>query len=393
MTTISPVAPTISATGISAPGFSAILAYLTSKAQSIFGEDLYLGNDSQDGQMLGVIAQGFADMGAAMVSTYNSFSPATAQGNGLSSVVRINGLTRLVPSYSTAVVTVTGTANTPITNGQAKDGNGNIWALPASVTIPSAGTIDVTATCLTPGAIEAADGTIDIINTPVYGWQGVTNAAAAVAGQPVETDAALRIRQGQSVALPSQTIFEGIVGAIESVSGVTRVAPYENNTASTDGNGIPANTLCFVVEGGSEAAIQAAIASRIPPGIGSYGSASAVITDAVGSTRTIAYDPATPANIDVVLTMHALNGWSTNTQPIIAAAVAAYLSALPGGQNVGYTEVFVPAYLIGTQYAGTFKITAMTLAKNGGSAASADVTISFNEMPVGSIGNISFVMV
>ena len=76
-------------------------------------------------QFLGIVAAAINDSNAAAVAVYNSFSPATAQGNGLSSVVKINGITRLVASNSTVDLTVVGIAGTTITNGQASDSSGS----------------------------------------------------------------------------------------------------------------------------------------------------------------------------------------------------------------------------------------------------------------------------
>src|ERR1700749_1957290 len=202
----SPVAATVSATGISAPNFAAVYAYLVAQFQSIYGADAYLGNDSADGQWIGVIAQAISDCNSAAIAVYNSFSPTTAQGNGLSSNVKLNGLTRITGSFSTVPVTCIGVAGTVINNGQAQDGNGHFWGLPGTVTIPNSGTITVSATCTTIGAITAGANTITSIATPILGWQTVNNASAATAGNGVETDAQLRIRQANSVALPSQNV-------------------------------------------------------------------------------------------------------------------------------------------------------------------------------------------
>lgn len=386
-------APVISATGITAPNFATNLANLKSDYLAIFGADTYLGNDSQDGQFLGVIAQAITDLGAAAVAVYNSFSPATAQGAGLSSGVKLNGLGRLIPSFSTALLTLTGQANITINNGQAKDTNNNLWNLPASVTIPQSGTINVLATCAIQGAITAANGTITGINTPVFGWQTVTNSGTATPGSAVESDAALRVRQTASVALPSQTIFEGIVAGIENLIGVTRARGYENNTNTTDSNGIPSKNLAFVVEGGAQADIINAIFKKIAPGIPTVGGISQTVTDANGSTRVINYAAPTNATISVVVTLHGLAGWSLTTEAVIQAALVAYINSLPIGTNVSYTSMFLPAYLAGSAYAGTFNITALTLKKNAGSAAAADVTLAYNEAPVTALGNITFVIV
>ncbi len=73
-----------------------------------------------------------------MIAAYNSFSPGFAQGAGLSSIVKINGIARKVPSNSQCVVTIVGQAGAQITNGIIGDNLnlGTQWALPALVTIP-----------------------------------------------------------------------------------------------------------------------------------------------------------------------------------------------------------------------------------------------------------------
>ena len=379
---VSPVAPTIGPNGISAPDFATILAYLKTQYQAIFGADVYLGNDSQDGQLLAIFARSLADANAAAVAVYNAFSPLTAQGNGLSSVVKINGLKNALPSASTCDVTLVGVASTVITNGQVTDTNGNDWALPATVTIPTGGTITVTATCLTGGAITASAGTLTKIKTPSFGWQTVTNANAAVPGEAVETDAQLRVRQSQSVALPSQTIFEGVMAAVASVNGVTRSRGYENATNSTDANGIAARSSAIFAEGGAELSIAQVIAQKMSPGAPLVGALAYTIIDSNGSSRDVRFDRPTNATISVALTVKALAGWSTDAEDLIAQAVADFINTLQIGENVRYFDVSVPAKLPGNPYAVTFSLSAMTLKKNSGSAAATDVTLAYNEAPV-----------
>ena len=276
----SPTAPVISPTGITAPTYAAVYQYLVTQYQSIFGADAYLGNDSQDGQLLAVFAQAISDANNATVAVYNAFSPTTAQGAGLSSVVAINGLTRLVPTSSTVNITLTGSGGTVITNGIVGDANGYSWALPVTTTIGTGGTVTVSASCTTVGAIYITASTAITIQTPAFGWSSAAIATpfTFVLGSSVETDAALRVRQAGSVALPSQTVFQGIVAAIENLSGTTRVLGVENNTGAPLGSptvypyGIPGNTLCFVVEStASQANIFNAIFEKITPGIPTYG--------------------------------------------------------------------------------------------------------------------------
>lgn len=375
----SPTAPTIDASGISAPQFADILAYLQAQYRAIFGADVYLGNDSQDGQFLGIIAQAIADSNAAAVACYNAFSPTTAQGNGLSSNVKINGISRLVPTASTVDVTIVGVAGTVISNGVITDANKNDWNLPASVTIPAGGSTLVTATAAQKGAIAAGAGTITKIKTPTFGWQSVTNTGAAVAGSPVESDAELRVRQALSVATPSQTIFEGIVGSVANLAGVTRIKGYENDSDSTDANGIPAHMIAIIAEGGDAAAIAATIAEKKTPGTGTAGSISSTIIDSVGSTHVIRFSRPTAVAIKVNLTISGLAGYSAAILPTIKQAIADYINALDIGESVYYFDMLVPAKLENAGYGQTYKVTAMTIAKNAGAYGTSDIAIAFNE--------------
>jgi hypothetical protein len=77
----------------------------------------------------------------------------------------------------------------------------------------------------------------------------VTNAVNASPVAPVELDPQLRQRQATSTAIPSQTVAAGIFGAIQNLTDVTAVSPEENDTDTTDANGVRANALAFVVQG------------------------------------------------------------------------------------------------------------------------------------------------
>lgn len=385
----SPTAPTIDASGISAPQFADILAWLQEQYRAIYGADVYLGNDSQDGQFLGLIAAAINDSNAAAVACYNAFSPLTAQGNGLSTVVKINGITRLVPTASQVDVTIVGQAGTVITGGLVADADDVQWALPASVTIPLSGSILVTATCTELGAISAAPGTITQIKTPTFGWQSVSNPTAAVEGQPVETDAALRVRQSLSVAVPSLTIFEGIVGSVANLAGVTRIRGYENDGDTPDANGIPAHSIALIVEGGEATAIAETIAEKKTPGTGTAGDIVSTVIDSVGSSHIIRFSRPTLAKVEVALTITALPGWSSAIEPTIKQAIAGYINGLAIGEDVEYFALFVPANLGNQGFASTYKVSAMQIARLPGALGTADIAIDFDEVAACDISDIS----
>src|SRR5271170_2946754 len=96
--TTSPTAAYVDATGVHAPAFVDIQNYLIASYQAIYGADIVVDNSTQDGQLIGILALAIADTNAACIAVYNSFSPSTAQGVGLSSMVKINGMQRELPS-------------------------------------------------------------------------------------------------------------------------------------------------------------------------------------------------------------------------------------------------------------------------------------------------------
>jgi uncharacterized phage protein gp47/JayE len=341
------LACTIDSTGISAPSYADILASLQASFQSIYGSDIYIEPDSQDGQWLAVLAQMINDGNQADVTVYNGYSPSYAQGVALSSQVKINGLRRDSSSNSTAVVTLVGQAGTPINNGVVQDDNKNLWNLPESVNIPLSGTIDVTATAQQPGAITAIAGAINTINTPTRGWQSVTNANAATPGDPVETDAALRKRQSTSTSLAALTPLQAIKAAVGNVAGVGRYEVYENPTGATDSNGIPAHSIAAVAEGGDVTTIAETIEEKKSPGTGTYGTTSVGVTDPAGVPITINFFEMTEVPIVVQVTVVPLTGYVSTTKTLISEAVVAYLSGFAIGQDSYLGKLFGPANLSG----------------------------------------------
>jgi uncharacterized phage protein gp47/JayE len=381
---------TINTTGIHVPAFQDILTYFTAGYQAIYGADVYLGNDSQDGELISLLATSYNDANTMALAAYNSFSPVTAQGIGLSSVVKINGITRLVPTNSTADITVIGVAGTILQNAVVSDGTYR-WDLPFT-TIPGGGSIVITATCETIGAITGPAGTITQIVTPTAGWQSATNLGDATLGQPVETDTALTKRQTVSTMLPSVTVLDGIVGAVAKITGVLQVQPYENDAAFTDSNGLPSHTIALVVDGGDAVAIANTIAMKKTPGSGTYGTTSEIVIDQNGVQHTVGFFRPTAVTITVVINIHNLTGYTSVIGANLAMSVVNYINSLAIGQSVMIGRVYVPANLMGP-YAvlssvtdpTTFELLSITLSRvetttlSGAISNTTDTTINVTD--------------
>lgn len=382
------LACTITPAGITAPSYNDILNSLIASYQSIYGSDVLLTADTQDLQLLAVFAQAIYDGNQIDITVYNGFSPAYAQGAALSSIVKINGIQREVASNSTNAVLVGGQVGATITSGVVQDANGNLWDLPASVTIPSAGVISVTATAEQAGAITVLPGNGTIFN-PQSGWQTSAFVGSTAVGAPVESDAALRQRQSISTNLPSQTPLEAILSAVANVVGVSRYAIYENDTNATDINGVPSHSVAVVVQGGDATTIAQTIEQKKSPGTGTYGTTTVVVEDQAGVPVPISFFELTDTEVYVAATVKPLNGWVASTTDAIVAALVAFLNGLAIGEEVYYNWVLAAAGLINNVLGQTFVITGLQIGLNTGNLGTANIPIAFNAAAVCSAENVN----
>ena len=522
-------APYIDASGFHIPSYADILSDMVAQVKAIYGDDIYLGNDSADYQYLSIVALKIYDTLLAAQLAYNNRSPVTAIGSALDTLIKLNGMARQLPSYSSCVVVLTGECGAIINSGIAQDVNGNKWDLPASVTIGygtpigsniiingdmeldsnwvgapdytpatnarsatqahggtysreliadnaydgiqsdpitviagawyiltlwvypvdwtdividfrkgddsgwtgidaiegliknswnqiiiyhspaisgslarvgifdrnhgtgttyfddfslfllALGTISVTAICETQGPVTALAGNINGIATPTAGWTSITNAVAAIPGQPVEADSGLRSRQAISTELPSQTVLAGTIAGIASLAGVTRFKVYENPT--NDAGDLPAHSIGAIVEGDTDANIAQIIYNN--RGLGCYtdGTTTVPLADPIyGVTTEIRFSRPTPAPISVSLTIYPLTGYTTATTAAIKAAIVAYLNALKIGETITISALYgVALAVMPSLIVPMFSITALT-AGLVGYESTTDIPVAFNEV-------------
>jgi uncharacterized phage protein gp47/JayE len=295
-------------------------------------------------------------------------------------------------TFSTVSLTIGGAVGTVIYNGSAIDTSGNVWLLPASVTVPGSGTISVTATAKNAGNVRASAGTVTGINTPTLGWNSVTNPASASVGANIESDAAVRRRQALSTQQPTIGPLGAVYAAVWAVSGVTAVKIYENTGNAADGLGIPAHSFAVVVTGGDDNLIAAAIASTRGAGVGTYGTTAIAYLNSVGLTETINFSRPILVTIQVRVTLRALPGYTTVVGASIQSKVAAGITALAPGDTVYYGRQWGTAVSAGSVTAETFDVDDIKLRRSGGAYDILDLTMAYNEEPDSSSGSITLVV-
>lgn len=383
-------APYIDRTGIHIPSYIDIRDDLIEQCKSIFGQDIYLKEDSQDYQWIATVAEKIYDSFQLAQAVYNNRSPVGAMGVGLDSIVKINGIKRKSATYSKCEVTISGLKDTKIQKGIVLD-KGNIqWKLPNEVIIPEEGQIDVIATCSIPGPIVANVGDLINIFNPTYGWNGVYNSINAELGSYVEDDSKLRHRQSKSTAQASLTLLEGTSGAVAQLKGVTRSKVYENDTDLVNEKGLPPHSITVVVEGGIDVDIANAI--FIHRGIGCFTNGDVVIniTDTKLQVTPIRFFRPLYVDISVEVNIKQLNGYTSETTENIKKNLQTYLNSLEIGASLSISSLWgVALQAMPNLMNPMFSVLSITASKLGTVQGTEDIELNFKEVCRGNINNIT----
>ena len=381
-------APYIDTTGIHVPTYEDIRDDLIASMKQIFGQDIYLADDSQDYQQISIFAKKIFDTNSLAVLVYNNRTANTAIGTGLDNLCALVGIKRKPATYSMCQLTINGEPGTVINNGQASDGT-NLWDLPETVTIPDNGIITVEATSHEKGYVAALPNTINIVVTPVYGWLGVTNTYQANPGNDAETDASLRARYAISTQAPSDSIFESLLASLKQVAGVTKVKGYENDTGAADSNGLPAHSVTFVVEGGDNTDIATEIYYKKTPGCYTNGTTAVNLTSPTGNITVIRFYRPTYKTVYVKVFVKKLTGYNDNYATDIKNAIVDYISGLDLAETV-YRSILwsVAIGQMGSITSPEYSVTDIQTSTDGSSYSQADVSMLFNESAFTEAANV-----
>ena len=291
----------INSNGLQVSSNTELVSQLTSDFQEIYGSDINIDQNSPDGQMINIFAQGGTDIRELLVQLYNSFDPDNCSGRLLDERCAINNIFRKAGTFTTVVITlvtdrsvtlqgVDSNYNDPSATGYTiQDNAGNQFVLVNTQTFAT-GTHTALFRAKEIGAVETSIGTITTPVTIVLGVVSVNNPVAATTGENEETDAELKIRRRQSVSGSSQGYLAGILANVLQLDGVTDAAIYQNFTDVTDANNIPPHCIWLVVEGGSAADIAEVLYKKNPAGTNMKGSITYGITTVSRQTFTAKWD-------------------------------------------------------------------------------------------------------
>lgn len=326
--------------GITIATQAELITYYSTLLRGIYGNDINLAQDSPDGQWMMAIIQASIDLENFIVQVNNQFDPDLAIGNILDQRVAINGIQRQAGTHTitnvtlvtTAAVTLLGIDQTVNPPYLVADNEGNQWELLVSVALPGAGTYVLSFQAVIPGAVLSVPNTIQTPVSVVLGVSTVNNPTTySSLGLNEESDADLKIRRQKSVSLSSQGYLSGLLAALENITGIVSAFVYENNTGSTDGDGIPSHSIWVIVSGAvAPGAVANAIYTKRNAGCGMKGSQTFNITQADGTNFVVRWDIVTAQNLFIKFTATSLDGVNP---PNIAAIRSGLVTLLAPGVN------------------------------------------------------------
>lgn len=400
------------------------MAELTSTGYSVksqndwFDEEkqLYLDIDSNwnldpstpDGLKIAHDAEIFSALDEVLQQAYNSKDPNKASGYDLDVICALTGTVRSEGTASTVTgFVLKGVAGTQVPAGTRFESSvtGYRFTLDQTWTLDSSGTATVDITCTTVGEIEADANTITTIVDTVAGLVSVNNPTPATPGTAAESDGSLRVKRATAVGRPGNNQIDSMLGELYAVDGTRRVKVYENDTNTTDSNGLPPHSIAPIIDGGTDADVAMAIYTKKNPGVALYQAGTPVSVDVTSPTypdnvKTIKFSR--PKYVDMVIAVTIKNDGSlpSNTQDLIRDAFIEFASGglVPAefgfkvdgfdiGETVPYSTLYTPINKVIGQYGNSY---VQTLTVNGGTT---NVAIAFNELSRWTSSNITVTLV
>jgi len=259
--------------------------------------------------------------------------------------------------------------------------------LDANLTITKLGSPAVF-TAIELGASVLPVGALTAIDSPILGWDSVSNLVAGTTGRDVESDADLRTRHSTSIrATGSATVKAIRARLLSDVPEITAVQIYENRT-SVVVDSMPSHSFETVVSGGATQDILDKLWELKPAGIETYGTTSGQSIDDNGDAQTIKFSRPVTQYAWVRVSVDSLY----SEEPLISSVQSSIIDAvLTYGASLGVGTDIIPQRFFGPIYASTTGLGQITV-EAAITALPTDVpTYSTNNISIGRAGISEFV--
>ncbi len=358
-----------------------ILAEIEDSERTNISPTINTSSASVIGQVNGILASKLAELWELAEDVYHSQYPDSAAGEALDGVSAITGTVRQGATKSTATLTLGLDATTTVPAGSVASVAGNPEArfvTLADVTSVGAGNYPAEAEAEEAGPVVANAGTITVIETPVAGWNSVTNAEDAIEGQDEDTDSALRIRREEELQAAGTSPVDALRADLLRVEDVTSVTVFENTNDVENEDGMPGHSFEAVVVGGADQDIGDRIWAAKAAGIESHGTTTVTVEDAEGGDHEVQFTR--PTVMDVYLEVDVSiddDLYPVDGDDQIAQALADF-----GDEQLAVGEDVIVSRLVAAvfQVEGVVDVVAIRLGFSASPVGTANLTIESREL-------------
>lgn len=283
---------TIDQNGVQVEAFSEIYERLEAGLKDIYGVDIDLDQESPDGQLVRLIAQGTLDLEAAIALIASQVDPDLNEGLAQFIIGKIAGISPRAATRSQRDLILTLTSPFELYPGYTVVDQANQnWIIDNPQDLVT-GDNTITFYAEKWGAVTGYETDTFEEVTPELPISAIAASGDVLVGQPQETNEEYRQRRSRSVQNPSTGTIGGLYAKIASMPTVTDLQIYENDTHNYDAErDINPNTIWVVVEGGDINEIAEVMVKQRTAGSGTKGDITGVyVEDRVrpnGSTLTI----------------------------------------------------------------------------------------------------------
>lgn len=274
--------------GLIVPAQADVLAGVQADIDAAFGGGLNPALETPQGQLASSQAAVIGDKNDEFAYFVNQIDPQFSSGRFQDAIARLYFLDRKGATSTTVQAVLTGLPGVVVPVGAlAQDLNGETYINTGDATIGPSGSVTATFENVNPGPIPCAAGALTQIYQAVIGWDSVTNPAAGVMGNDVESRADFEYRRKNSVTLNANGTPGAIYANVFAVDNVLDVYVIDNPTGATVNTGstnypVLKNSVYVAVVGGSDEDIAKAIFRKKDLGCSMNGNTTVVVTDESG---------------------------------------------------------------------------------------------------------------
>lgn len=276
---------------------------------------------------------------------YSQFNPNLATNEALTSLAQINGILRKTGQPSYVEIQYTGNPGVRIPAGsKISDENKEVvWQVTSNITLNSKGVGVGLASSIDNGVFRYGLSEINQMLDLISGVQAVINISPSYGGAIDEPDYELRKRRNSTLLVNAKNSAESIYAAVANIDAVVYCKLYNNYKAVIDEEtGIPANSICLVVQGGEDIEIAKQIFDRKSPEVGTYGDSVVSFTDSLGEKVEIKFQRPIEVSIRVRvdISVDDENIFPANYQDMIRQNIIDYARDGVNGLGIDAVEGF-----------------------------------------------------